>query len=356
MSINAFFNEEIKDKILLELGNAQRSIYAAIAFFTDTDYLEILQDKIENGLIVHLVVDEEYFKETMFTEIFDKNRKSEPKQILEILEEWTSRNIVTNNENALIYYYKPFDSKSGMMHHKFCIIDTEVLITGSFNWTYSAANRNKENILIIKNNTILINEYNAEFEQLQNQSLLKRLSESKFEFDSLNKSNEFIYQSSKIYIWERDKNIDIGEFLNGMISWVDFNVIEELVIFNFKKIRVDNNSNTPDQVICNFESESMDKLVDVMKKRFYKKKKRLYLINLFEIIRLTTFEKFESIAEEGEFYRMFKRVIYDLRKYSRTLNAIIWVVYIENPSDLIELKNFTRKDEIFDEIGDYLME
>lgn len=36
----------------------------------------------------------------------------------------------------------------GFMHHKFCIIDNKIAITGSYNWTYSAENRNIENILV----------------------------------------------------------------------------------------------------------------------------------------------------------------------------------------------------------------
>ena len=35
------------------------------------------------------------------------------------------------------------------MHHKFCIIDNQVLINGSFNWTKNANENNFENLLII---------------------------------------------------------------------------------------------------------------------------------------------------------------------------------------------------------------
>jgi len=34
------------------------------------------------------------------------------------------------------------------MHHKFAIFDEETLLTGSYNWTRSAANYNHENLLI----------------------------------------------------------------------------------------------------------------------------------------------------------------------------------------------------------------
>jgi len=36
-----------------------------------------------------------------------------------------------------------------IMHHKFAIIDNRILLTGSYNWTFSANNRNDENLMII---------------------------------------------------------------------------------------------------------------------------------------------------------------------------------------------------------------
>ena len=37
----------------------------------------------------------------------------------------------------------------GLMHNKFAIIDGKSLVTGSFNWTLTAEERNEENLLII---------------------------------------------------------------------------------------------------------------------------------------------------------------------------------------------------------------
>jgi phosphatidylserine/phosphatidylglycerophosphate/cardiolipin synthase-like enzyme len=35
------------------------------------------------------------------------------------------------------------------MHNKFTIIDNRILLTGSYNWTFSANNRNDENLMVI---------------------------------------------------------------------------------------------------------------------------------------------------------------------------------------------------------------
>ena len=38
--------------------------------------------------------------------------------------------------------------REGLMHHKFAIIDSDILLTGSFNWTERAASENCENLVI----------------------------------------------------------------------------------------------------------------------------------------------------------------------------------------------------------------
>ncbi|GAB1256610.1 phospholipase D-like domain-containing protein [Aurantivibrio plasticivorans] len=57
------------------------------------------------------------------------------------------------------------DDSSNHMHHKFAIFDNTWLATGSFNWTRSATKNNEENILVI-NDSLLIKEYQSEFEKL----------------------------------------------------------------------------------------------------------------------------------------------------------------------------------------------
>ncbi len=42
-----------------------------------------------------------------------------------------------------------------IMHNKFAIIDNRLLLTGSYNWTFSANNRNDENLLIIDDPEII---------------------------------------------------------------------------------------------------------------------------------------------------------------------------------------------------------
>ncbi|UTW66470.1 DUF1669 domain-containing protein [bacterium SCSIO 12643] len=57
------------------------------------------------------------------------------------------------------------DCHYGHMHHKFCIIDNEHVITGSYNWTKSAEDRNYENI-IINTELNIIKAFENEFNEL----------------------------------------------------------------------------------------------------------------------------------------------------------------------------------------------
>jgi phosphatidylserine/phosphatidylglycerophosphate/cardiolipin synthase-like enzyme len=57
----------------------------------------------------------------------------------------------------------------GLMHNKFAIIDGKSLITGSFNWTLTAEERNEENLLIIAD-AGTIEKYQERFNYLWNTS------------------------------------------------------------------------------------------------------------------------------------------------------------------------------------------
>ena len=57
------------------------------------------------------------------------------------------------------------DRTSYHMHHKFALFDGEKLLTGSYNWTRSAAERNHENLLI-SDDKRLISAYTKTFDTL----------------------------------------------------------------------------------------------------------------------------------------------------------------------------------------------
>jgi len=57
------------------------------------------------------------------------------------------------------------DITTNHMHHKFAILDNQTVLTGSYNWTRSAALYNHEN-LIITNEKTLVTSFCREFDRL----------------------------------------------------------------------------------------------------------------------------------------------------------------------------------------------
>ena len=59
-----------------------------------------------------------------------------------------------------------FDVRVGsnpwLMHHKVMIVDGRIVVTGSYNWSWSAENRNDENLIVIMDEDIA-REFEEEF-------------------------------------------------------------------------------------------------------------------------------------------------------------------------------------------------
>ncbi|MDQ1237592.1 MAG: phospholipase D family protein [Wigglesworthia glossinidia] len=62
------------------------------------------------------------------------------------------------------------NDKYSIMHNKFMIIDHKSVQTGSFNYTQSAANKNAENVIFIKNIAEIAEKYEIEFNRLWNEA------------------------------------------------------------------------------------------------------------------------------------------------------------------------------------------
>jgi DNA uptake protein ComE-like DNA-binding protein len=68
-------------------------------------------------------------------------------------------------------------SNNYIMHNKFAVIDSKIVITGSYNWTASASIRNDENLLVIDDEEV-IQRYQRQFENLwENKYSYKRTKE-----------------------------------------------------------------------------------------------------------------------------------------------------------------------------------
>jgi len=167
MKIQAVF-EDIKQKIANEIEKANTSIIIALAYFNDKELFNILCQKASQGLRIELII------------------SSEDINYLNGVLDYATLNKFGGN------CYFTNNNTKGLMHHKFCLIDDNTLITGSYNWTNKAASSNFENILIVNDSIETLNAYKIEFEKL------KKISDNKLLFTSTFKQvNELIANSPR---------------------------------------------------------------------------------------------------------------------------------------------------------------
>ena len=134
--------EEIQNDIIKELDNAQVSISLAMAWFTNKTLLEKLKEKQEQGIKVEIV-------------IFDDGVNAKHGVNLEGFD-----------------FVKVRAERGGIMHNKFCVIDNQTVITGSYNWSDNAEYKNDENISI-QADPKQATKYSVKFRELKNQTKRK---------------------------------------------------------------------------------------------------------------------------------------------------------------------------------------
>lgn len=66
--------------------------------------------------------------------------------------------------------YVRTDARYPIMHDKFMVVDNRHVETGSFNYSFAAAERNAENALVVWNNPAMAEQYQTEFERLFNEA------------------------------------------------------------------------------------------------------------------------------------------------------------------------------------------
>jgi len=111
-------------------------------------------------------------------------------------------------------------SNNYIMYNKFAVIDNKIVITGSYNWTASAGERNDENLLVIDDKNI-IKEYQNQFNILWNNKYsLERYQEliSKTNISS-SPSPEILKQSSALSLPNHIININTASLKELDYLW-----------------------------------------------------------------------------------------------------------------------------------------
>ena len=141
MQTEAIF-ENIANRITLELEAAQHTIYIAVAWFTNRNLFNVLLEKAKEGVTVQLMLSNDFI-----------NQKSHV--------DYDQLNIASSGS------YLIGDGNQDLMHNKFCVIDTDTVINGSYNWSYKAE-KNHENILITKGDSVLAKQFIKQFKKIRN--------------------------------------------------------------------------------------------------------------------------------------------------------------------------------------------
>lgn len=135
----AYF-KNIKREIIPYLNDAKQEVVVAMAWFTSSELFQALIDCLRRNVSVELVLLDNASNFMYYAPDFNE----------------------FINAGGILHIANP---EHKFMHHKFCVIDQEIVVTGSYNWTYYAETRNIENILISDRKEI-IDLYIKEFREL----------------------------------------------------------------------------------------------------------------------------------------------------------------------------------------------
>jgi hypothetical protein len=216
MQTEAVF-ENIAERIQQEISKAQKSVFIAVAWFTNKKLFNELVNKARNGCTVSLIISNDNINLNSSID-FDQLDIGKSK------------------------VYKIGNGDTELMHNKFCVIDYSTVITGSYNWSYKAES-NFENVIITSNDTTLAEQFISEFNNIRKQyypdvvneeivfplnKIIKRLEILK-NYILLEDIEELNKESSKLK--EYDFNSDLQEIIDDIRKEEFGSAINKIQIF-----------------------------------------------------------------------------------------------------------------------------
>ncbi len=130
-------DNDIISSLVKEIGSAKKSIHFMAFSFTEDALGSAMRDRFESGIDIQGV--------------FEKRQISQYSEYEQM--KAAGMSVIQ-------------DRNKGTMHHKVIVIDEETVITGSYNFSKNAEERNSENLLIIKGNPDIAQAYLAEFDRI----------------------------------------------------------------------------------------------------------------------------------------------------------------------------------------------
>ena len=142
--IDVYFSPDdgVLNALVPLLQNARSSIYFLTFSFTSNELGEIVRQQAQNGLDIEGVMDQDQIISNQGTE-YDPFKQA--------------------NLDVSV------DGNLGLMHHKVFIIDQQIVVFGSYNFSQSAELRNDENLIVVYNPAIAA-QFVQEFRRVQSQA------------------------------------------------------------------------------------------------------------------------------------------------------------------------------------------
>lgn len=148
-SIQVFFNEEILKQVQDTLSIAHESVKIAVSWFTNYSLFKQVKEMAKVGSVkVQLITNNDL-----------TNNGGYCLNLNELID--------TGVEISLVEY-------PHLLHDKFFIVDDQIVVNGSYNWTRFSA-KNYENITVIRGDEEVIRQFNEEFERLLNNAEYKNI-------------------------------------------------------------------------------------------------------------------------------------------------------------------------------------
>lgn len=211
-SIECYF-DNIEEIVLRNIISARTTIYVCMAWFTNFNIFKAIRHKLEEGIKVVILINNDLINNggycLNFNELINKGLELHLAEYPELI------------------------------HHKFCIVDEQLLMTGSYNWTFFSENINRENMIVIKDDQDVIMAYMNEFNALiEKYEAVDRMPESVPEKPEYDRSSFKQYISEELVLRSKKRignikdNILSAKRLSPMYTPVlqaisDFNIVED---------------------------------------------------------------------------------------------------------------------------------
>ncbi|MBE9205398.1 DUF655 domain-containing protein [Nostoc sp. LEGE 06077] len=139
------------------LNSATNSIDLALFVFSEQQLANILEQRHQQSVDIKALIDAQ-FAYRFYSEALDMMGVALSNKCKYEIDNKPWNNPITS-------VGVPVLAKGDLLHHKFAVIDNQIIITGSHNWSDAANNSNDETLLVIENPTVAAH-YVREFARL----------------------------------------------------------------------------------------------------------------------------------------------------------------------------------------------